>query len=59
MSNLTIEPPEVTEPRVRTAVASSQVAARSGGDWLKWALPLGVAALFLIAWHLAVRATGE
>jgi NitT/TauT family transport system permease protein len=59
MSNLTIEPPELTESRVRTAVTSSQVAARSGGDWLKWALPLGVAALFLIAWHLAVRATGS
>ena len=57
MSNV-IEPLAPPKPRVRT-VGQPRAAARRTPNWLSWALPLGVGALFLVGWHAAVRMSGS
>ena len=57
MSNV-MEPPAPAKPRVHT-VRQSRAAARLSRDWLNWALPLLVGALFLVGWHAAVRMSGS
>jgi NitT/TauT family transport system permease protein len=58
MSNFA-EPVVATEARVRALIAASKAAARPARNWLSWALPLGVTALFLLGWHTAVRVSGS
>jgi NitT/TauT family transport system permease protein len=58
MSNV-LEPVAVTESRVRTMVGASKAAARPERNWLSWTLPGAVSALFLLAWHAAVRISGS
>jgi NitT/TauT family transport system permease protein len=43
----------------RVAAIRSRAVSRVGRDWLKWALPLGVAFLFLLGWHACVRLSGS
>ena len=50
--------PEI-ELRVKSLVAASKAAARPEKNWLSWALPIGVGAVFLLVWHAAVRVSGS
>ncbi|MDQ3626066.1 MAG: ABC transporter permease [Verrucomicrobiota bacterium] len=54
-----IEQSATAEAPVRTASAPPRGAANPERRWLGWALPLGVAALFLLGWHAAVWISGS
>ena len=58
MSNV-VERSTSAELRVRTATTPARAAAHPERRWLGWALPLGVAVLFLLGWHAAVRISGS
>jgi NitT/TauT family transport system permease protein len=55
----TAPPPAPPTAGARPAPKPPPAVARPGADWRRWALPLGVGALFLTAWHLAVRLSGS
>jgi NitT/TauT family transport system permease protein len=58
MSDLLTQPRPAAATPSRGAEEKSPVI-RASGDWQKWGLPLGVAAIFLLAWHAWVRLSGS